>query len=79
MDFLVGPDWKTYFDVIIVQARKPRFFTDVSRPVRIYDERSGIHIWDRVIKLQKGVIYYEVLIFTISNETPLNLLNFREQ
>ncbi|XP_022915080.1 5'-nucleotidase domain-containing protein 3 isoform X1 [Onthophagus taurus] len=59
MDFLVGPDWKTYFDVIIVQARKPRFFTDVSRPIRIYDERSGIHIWDRVIKLQKGVIYYE--------------------
>lgn len=59
MDFLIGSDWKTFFDVIIVQARKPRFFTDKSRPIRIYDERSGSHIWDRVTKLEKGVIYFE--------------------
>ncbi|KAL1492968.1 hypothetical protein ABEB36_011123 [Hypothenemus hampei] len=59
MELLVGPDWKDYFDVLIVQARKPRFFTDVSRPIRVFDERSGTHIWDRVTKLEKGVIYYE--------------------
>ncbi|KAJ8953241.1 hypothetical protein NQ318_015821 [Aromia moschata] len=59
MEFMVGPDWKEYFDVLIVQARKPRFFTDVSRPIRVFDEQSGTHIWDRVTKLEKGVIYYE--------------------
>ncbi|KAG5893550.1 hypothetical protein JTB14_013634 [Gonioctena quinquepunctata] len=40
-------------------ARKPKFFTDISRPIRVFDERSGTHIWDRVTKLEKGVIYYE--------------------
>ncbi|XP_050314176.1 5'-nucleotidase domain-containing protein 3 isoform X1 [Anthonomus grandis grandis] len=59
MELLIGPDWKDYFDVLIVQARKPRFFTDVSRPIRVFDERSGTHIWDRVNKLDKGIIYYE--------------------
>ncbi|XP_076262065.1 5' nucleotidase C isoform X1 [Rhynchophorus ferrugineus] len=59
MELLIGPDWKDYFDVLIVQARKPRFFTDVSRPIRVFDEQSGTHIWDRVTKLEKGVIYYE--------------------
>ncbi|XP_019871292.2 5'-nucleotidase domain-containing protein 3 isoform X2 [Aethina tumida] len=59
MEMLVGHDWKNYFDVLIVQARKPRFFTDVSRPIRVFDEQSGTHIWDKVTKLEKGVIYYE--------------------
>ena len=62
LDFLIGSDWKEFFDVIIVQARKPKFFTDISRPIRIYDERSGNHVWDRVTKLEKGLIYYEVSI-----------------
>lgn len=60
MEHLIGTDWKDYFDVLIVQARKPRFFTDVSRPIRVFDEHSGNHIWDRVTRLEKGVIYYEV-------------------
>lgn len=60
MAMLVGGDWKDYFDLIIVQARKPRFFTDKSRPMRVYDEKSGTHVWDRVTKLEKGKIYYEV-------------------
>lgn len=64
MELLIGPDWKDYFDVLIVQARKPKFFTDLSRPIRVFDERSGTHIWDRVTKLEKGVIYYEVCTYT---------------
>lgn len=65
MELLLGKDWRDYFDVVIVQARKPRFFTDVSRPFRIYDEKSGMHSWDRVTKLEKGVIYYEVRYFEL--------------
>ena len=60
MELLVGKDWRDYFDVVIVQARKPKFFTDESRPFRIYDFESKSQLWDRVNSLQKGNIYYEV-------------------
>lgn len=56
---LVGDDWRDLFDVVIVEARKPRFFTDESRPMRVFDKQSGTHLWDRVIKLERGKIYYE--------------------
>lgn len=59
MKFLVGNDWKKFFDVIIVQARKPRFFTEESRPLKIYDEINHTQLWDRVTKLSKGTIYSE--------------------
>lgn len=60
MEFLVGDNWRDYFDIVIVQARKPRFFTEESRPLRIYDEVKQTLLWDRVTKLKKGVIYLEV-------------------
>lgn len=28
MRHMVGPDWRQLFDVVIVQADKPNFFTD---------------------------------------------------
>lgn len=59
MSTLVGEDWRNLFDVVIVQARKPRFFTDLSRPIRVYDEKTNGHTWDRVSKLEKNVIYCE--------------------
>lgn len=60
LELLVGNDWMQYFDVVIVQARKPKFFTDESRPFRIYDRESRTRLWDRVTRLEKGKIYYEV-------------------
>ncbi|XP_004444446.3 5'-nucleotidase domain-containing protein 3 isoform X2 [Drosophila pseudoobscura] len=59
MTFLVGANWRDFFDVVIVQARKPKFFTDESRPIRLFDEKTRSHLWDRVSKLEKGKIYYE--------------------
>jgi len=63
MQFLVGENWKNYFDVVIVQARKPRFFTEETRPLRIYDEVKQTQLWDRVTKLNKGIIYLEVILY----------------
>lgn len=60
MEMLAGEDWQEFFDVVIVNARKPRFFTDLSRPIREFDVGSNTHLWDRVIALEKGKIYYEV-------------------
>ena len=31
MTHLLGPDWRDLFEVIIVNARKPKFFTDTER------------------------------------------------
>lgn len=69
MRHLVGSNWKDLFDVVIVQARKPRFFTDLSRPIRILDENSGTHLWDRVTKLEKGNVYYEGTVKQLQDMT----------
>lgn len=60
MKLLIGEHWEDYFDVIIVEARKPRFFTDESRPLRIYDKNTHTNLWDKVTALRKGHIYYQV-------------------
>uniref|UniRef100_A0A1B0CEL9 5'-nucleotidase domain-containing protein 3 n=1 Tax=Lutzomyia longipalpis TaxID=7200 RepID=A0A1B0CEL9_LUTLO len=59
MKALIGSEWKDFFDVVIVQARKPRFFTETTRPFRLLDEKTGTHLWDRVSRLEKGRVYYE--------------------
>lgn len=78
MQFLVGENWKDYFDVVIVQARKPKFFTDESRPLRIYDEVKQTQLWDRVTKLNKGVIYLEVSlsVWYLKNLHPWDTLHY---
>ncbi|KAL1123392.1 hypothetical protein AAG570_002473, partial [Ranatra chinensis] len=69
MQLIVGLGWEKFFDVIIVQARKPRFFTDESRPLRILDEGKTTHLWDRVTRLEKGKIYYEGTIKQLQDLT----------
>lgn len=62
MTLICGSNWRDYFDVIIVNARKPKFFTNESRPLRLYEEQNDSHQWERVTKLEKGYVYYEVRI-----------------
>lgn len=57
---MIGENWEDFFDLIIVQARKPMFFTDESRPLRVYDRENDTYLWDRVTELKKGTIYFEV-------------------
>ncbi|XP_046960933.1 5'-nucleotidase domain-containing protein 3 isoform X2 [Vanessa cardui] len=59
MEMLVGSDWREFFDVVIVNANKPKFFTEVSRPIRVFDKNANTHIWEKVTSLEKGIIYYE--------------------
>ncbi|GFS37240.1 5'-nucleotidase domain-containing protein 3 [Nephila pilipes] len=59
MTYMIGPEWTDLFDVIVVQARKPKFFTDQSRPFRIYDVPTKSQLWERVTSLQKGNVYME--------------------
>ncbi|XP_076356800.1 5'-nucleotidase domain-containing protein 3-like isoform X1 [Tachypleus tridentatus] len=59
MVYMIGTKWQELFDVIIVQARKPKFFTDQSRPFRIYDPVTKSQLWERVTTLEKGKVYIE--------------------
>ena len=31
MTYIIGPDWQDLFEVVVVNARKPKFFNDTSR------------------------------------------------
>ncbi|KAA0201849.1 hypothetical protein HAZT_HAZT000276 [Hyalella azteca] len=60
MNFLLGPDWRDYFDVVVAGAKKPAFFVDRMRPFRELDTSpQGVQSWGPVECLEKGKIYLE--------------------
>ncbi|KAI2529986.1 NT5DC2 isoform 12, partial [Pan troglodytes] len=54
--------WRQLFDVVIVQADKPSFFTDRRKPFRKLDEKGSLQ-WDRITRLEKGKIYRQGNLF----------------
>ena len=67
MSYMFGDDWRTLFDIIIVNAKKPSFFSHKNRPFRVYSPKSGRLKWQRVLTLEKGRIYSGVSKQNISN------------
>ena len=57
MSYIIGHNWRELFEVIIVQAGKPHFFTNNGKPFREVDMRRKIGRWDKVNQLEKGKIY----------------------
>lgn len=57
MSYIIGHNWRELFEVIIVQAGKPHFFTNNGKPFREVDMRRKIGRWDKVSQLEKGKIY----------------------
>ncbi|XP_072277340.1 5'-nucleotidase domain-containing protein 2 [Pyxicephalus adspersus] len=62
MNYMVGKNWRDLFDVIIVKADKPAFFTDRRKPFRRLDENGSLQ-WDRINSLEKGKIYKQGNLF----------------
>lgn len=56
MKYMVGKEWRDFFDVVIVQADKPHFFNDCIKPFRRLDSNGDLQ-WDRIKSLEKGQIY----------------------
>uniref|UniRef100_A0A672KS48 5'-nucleotidase domain-containing protein 2-like n=1 Tax=Sinocyclocheilus grahami TaxID=75366 RepID=A0A672KS48_SINGR len=56
MKYMVGKEWRDFFDVVIVQADKPHFFNDCLKPFRRLDSNGDLQ-WDRIKSLDKGQIY----------------------
>ncbi|OQV12211.1 5'-nucleotidase domain-containing protein 3 [Hypsibius exemplaris] len=59
LTYLVGKDWRDLFDVVVCQARKPKFFYQTTRPFRLMSESTGTHSWDRVSQFSRGKVYLE--------------------
>ncbi|KAH9370900.1 hypothetical protein HPB48_019735 [Haemaphysalis longicornis] len=82
MRYMIGPQWQELFDVVIVQARKPKFFTDQHRPFRIYDPETKSQLWERVTKLEKNKVYIEGTVTQLQAMTGWcgnNVLYFGDQ
>lgn len=62
MTYLLGENWRQYFDVVIASAKKPAFFTDSMRPFRELNEEILVQTWGPVTSLEKGKVYLEVCI-----------------
>uniref|UniRef100_A0A668A6Z9 5'-nucleotidase domain containing 2 n=1 Tax=Myripristis murdjan TaxID=586833 RepID=A0A668A6Z9_9TELE len=72
MKFMVGKNWRDFFDVVIVQADKPHFFTDFrfkpylkakhAKPFRRLDENGDL-LWEKINSLEKGHIYKQGNLF----------------
>ncbi|KAG8129921.1 hypothetical protein E2320_016576 [Naja naja] len=61
MRYMVGKDWRDFFDVVIVQADKPHFFNDCVKPFRRLDSNGDLQ-WDKINKLEKGQVYKQDLM-----------------
>lgn len=57
MQYMLGEEWQEFFDVVIVQARKPKFFTEQLRPFRMYDKETKSQLWERVVRLKQGSFF----------------------
>jgi len=57
MNYIVGPGWNELFDVVILMARKPKFFAGSMRPFREFSPDGGGLHWQQVKSLDKGKFY----------------------
>lgn len=71
MSYLLGPDWRDYFDVVVASAKKPAFFVDSMRPFRELNTHERVQSWGPVNSLQKGKIYLEVR--GLLNDLPFSI------
>eukprot|EP01137_Pigoraptor_chileana_P011120 Opistho-2@61508 len=58
MTYMVGSGWRDLFDVILLDAHKPRFYNS-ERPFRRFDTRSHTKTWDMVTGFESGSVYME--------------------
>ncbi|CAI4221842.1 unnamed protein product [Auanema sp. JU1783] len=56
MTYMLGNDWRKYFNYIVVSAKKPTFFYR-SEPFRLYDVKSNALHFGKVKTLETGNIY----------------------
>eukprot|EP00794_Sanderia_malayensis_P009629 gene9629-10617_t len=66
MTHMIGAEWRGLFDVIVTNAKKPKFFNDIQRPFRLIDTKTGLPTWNQVNEFKPGEVYSEgnIKLFT---------------
>mmetsp|Transcript_20633 Transcript_20633/g.48954 ORF Transcript_20633/g.48954 Transcript_20633/m.48954 type:complete len:705 (-) Transcript_20633:88-2202(-) len=59
MKYTLGDDWKKMWDVVIVSAGKPSFYTETKRPFREVNDETNRVRFQKVEKLEPGKVYTE--------------------
>lgn len=59
MKYVLGDDWMDLWDVVIVSAGKPAFYTDVRRPFREVNTETNRVRFQKVEKLERNKVYTE--------------------
>ncbi|KAF7495408.1 5'-nucleotidase domain-containing protein 3 [Sarcoptes scabiei] len=72
MKYMIGDDWRSLFDVIVVQARKPKFFTQQTRPFRTFNIGSDRMNWTMVSSLDRDKVYMEGTVLGLLKMTGWN-------
>ncbi|VDK41486.1 unnamed protein product [Gongylonema pulchrum] len=57
MNYLVGKDWKSYFNITIVDARKPKWFAEGTVFREVDTETGALKIGTHVGPLKQGQVY----------------------
>ncbi|CAK0886513.1 unnamed protein product [Prorocentrum cordatum] len=58
MSHAVGDDWKKLFDVVVVDAGKPKFYTD-DRPFREVSQNTGRKKFKKITSIDRDEVYCE--------------------
>jgi hypothetical protein len=61
MRYVIGPDWRESWDVVIVSAGKPSFYTDSAKPFREVSSRTGRVKFKKVRSKQKNTRTLDVV------------------
>ncbi len=59
LKYLLSDDWRSYFNVVIVDANKPTFYSS-NKPFREVDTSRNRMRWDEVTALRPGRVYAQV-------------------
>ena len=66
MNYMFDENWRSLFDIVIVNAKKPSFFTAAGRHFRVYSPKTGRLKWQKVATFREQRIYsggnYENLV-----------------
>mmetsp|Transcript_17024 Transcript_17024/g.38866 ORF Transcript_17024/g.38866 Transcript_17024/m.38866 type:complete len:627 (+) Transcript_17024:89-1969(+) len=59
MKYVLGDQWMDLWDVVIVSAGKPAFYTEIRRPFREVNTETNRVRFEKVDKLESGKVYTE--------------------
>lgn len=67
MEYLLGADWTAYFNITIVDAKKPKWFAEGTVFRQVDTKTSALKIGSHMGPLEQGQVYAGGLFHSFSN------------